>query len=161
MTDGVQVNAPLLLKQQVKQQFVPRSQLVQGQKVQLPIGQTATNGSKRNGSQFVSAIQLKPNNQPVPATGVYRKIAQPFSRPGESKLPEKSQKSSEKFFLLNTFRRSNLRQACSVPRETLFKTSGRKRFRRKMLVQLQLVFSQGLKLQTYTVPLVIKLAVKV
>ena len=82
MTDGVQVNAPLLLKQQVKQQFVPRSQLVQGQKVQLPIGQTATNGSKRNGSQFVSAIQLKPNNQPVPATGVYRKIAQPFSRPG-------------------------------------------------------------------------------
>ena len=100
MTDGVQVNAPLLLKQQVKQQFVPRSQLVQGQKVQLPIGQTATNGSKRNGSQFVSAIQLKPNNQPVPATGVYRKIAQPFSRPGEQKLPEKFQrKISETFFI--------------------------------------------------------------
>ena len=96
MTDGVQVNAPLLLKQQVKQQFVPRSQLVQGQKVQLPIGQTATNGSKRNGSQFVSAIQLKPNNQPVPATGVYRKIAQPFSRPGEFwKNPKKF---LEKFF---------------------------------------------------------------
>ena len=85
-SDGpVQVNAPLLLKQPVKQQFVPRSQLVQtGQKVHtLPVG-AHSNGTKRNGSHLqLSAIQLKPNAQPVQAP-VYRKITtQQFSRPGK------------------------------------------------------------------------------
>ena len=86
-SDGpVQVNAPLLLKQPVKQQFVPRSQLVQsGQKVHtLPVGSAHSNGTKRNGSHLqLSAIQLKPNAQPVQAP-VYRKITtQQFSRPGK------------------------------------------------------------------------------
>ena len=85
-SDGqVQVNAPLLLsKQPVKQQFMPRSQLVQatGQKVHNVM---QSNVTKRNGShvQLSAIATIKPNTaQSVPAP-VYRKItAQQFSRPG-------------------------------------------------------------------------------
>ena len=77
-----QMNTPLLLKQPVKQQFVPRSQIqgIQGQKTfQIPVGNS--NGAKRNGSHLQLSAILKPN-QSVQAP-VFRKFqTQQFSRPG-------------------------------------------------------------------------------
>ena len=84
-SDGqVQLNAPMLLsKPPVKQQFMPRSQLVQtGQKVHNMMQSSVT---KRNGSHLqLSAIAtIKPNTAQSVPTPVYRKItAQQFSRPG-------------------------------------------------------------------------------
>jgi len=83
-SDGqVQLNAPMLLsKPPVKQQFMPRSQLVQtGQKVHNMMQSSVT---KRNGSHLqLSAIAtIKPNTAQSVPTPVYRKItAQQFSRP--------------------------------------------------------------------------------